>query len=127
RIQRDDGSDIRTVWELSRGYHFVALARAYWSTGDDRFLDAFARHTESWIADNPLGRGPHWASPMDAAIRAANWTLGLLLFHPAETRLGRDAVERILANLYSTGLFLERHLEWHPVFRGNHFVSNGVG
>jgi hypothetical protein len=33
----------------------------------------------------------------------------------------------VLANLYASGLFLERNLEWHPIYRGNHYISNGVG
>jgi hypothetical protein len=33
----------------------------------------------------------------------------------------------MLANLFTTGLFLERYPEWHPVYRGNHYVADGVG
>lgn len=126
RIIRGDGSDIRTVWELSRCYHFIALARAYWSSGDARFAHAFIAHVDSWIEQNPFGRGPHWASPMDAAIRGANWTLGLLLFAGAP-ELDAAFAGRMLSNLYATALHVERHREWHPVYRGNHYVANGVG
>jgi hypothetical protein len=126
RIARGDGSDIRTVWELSRFYHVVVLARAYRCTGDTRYRDAFVGQVESWIEQNPLGRGPHWASPMDAALRAANWTLGLLLFAD-DAAIPAAFWERVLANLHATGSWVERHLEWHPVYRGNHYVSNGVG
>lgn len=125
-LARGDGSDIRTVWEQSRSYEVIALARAYWKSGQPEYRETFARRIASWIAHNPLGRGPNWASPMDAAIRAANWTLGVVLFAGAD---GLDAAfwQGLLANLYLTGLYLERHLEWHPRYRGNHFVSNGVG
>ncbi|HET8654105.1 MAG TPA: alginate lyase family protein [Longimicrobiaceae bacterium] len=125
-IVRGDGSDVRTVWELSRGYHFVALARAYWSTGEARYREAFVSHVLSWLEQNPIGLGPNWASPMDAAIRAANWSVAAVLFSGAPD-VPAEFWEALLANLYSTGLFVERHLEWHPVYRGNHFVSNGVG
>lgn len=125
-IVRGDGSDIRTVWELSRCYHFLPLARAWWRSGRGEYRDAFIRHAQSWMDQNPLGRGPHWASPMDAAIRAANWVVALVLFAEAEG-VPADLWRQMLANLYATGLFLESHLEWHPVYRGNHFVSNGVG
>ncbi|MBX6385680.1 MAG: alginate lyase family protein, partial [Microbispora sp.] len=126
RLARGDGSDVRTVWEQSRSYEIIALARAYWASGRAEYRDAFARRTASWIAHNPVGRGPNWASPMDAAIRAANWALGVVLFAGAD---GLEPVfwQRMLANLYLTGLYLERHLEWHPRYRGNHFVANGVG
>lgn len=125
-VPSNSGSDIRTVWELSRCYHFIPLARAYWKTGDRRYCDTFVRHIESWIAHNPIGYGPNWASPMDAAIRAANWVVALGLFAKA-SEIPAGFWSKALANLHSTGLYLERHLEWHPAYRGNHFVSNAVG
>lgn len=120
-----DGSDIRTLWELSRGYYFVSLAKAYWRTGERAFLAAFQAHVESWIAENPPGWGPNWMSPMDGAIRAANWILAALLF--AAAGLPASFWAGLLANLRLTAWFIERNPEWHPRFRGNHFVSNGVG
>jgi hypothetical protein len=125
-LKSNGGSDIRTVWELSRCYHFIPLARAYWQTGDRQFCDTFVRHVESWIEHNPIGYGPNWASPMDAAIRAANWTVALGLFADAPG-IPAGFGSRALANLHTTGLYIERHLEWHPVYRGNHYVSNAVG
>lgn len=124
RISRGDGSDIRTVWELSRCYHFLPLARAWAATGEARYLETFLAHVRSFMADNPPGRGPHWASPMDVALRAANWCVALTLFGdsvPVEDRA------QLLAELEVAGRWVERHLEWHPVFRGNHYVANLVG
>jgi hypothetical protein len=125
-LERGDGSDIRTVWELSRGAYFVPLARAFWHTGDSRYRDTFTRHVASWPAQNPVGLGPNWATAMEVALRAANWVLAVVLFAPAEG-IAPDFWQRVLANLFTTGLFLERYLEWHPVHRGNHYVANGVG
>jgi hypothetical protein len=123
---RGDGSDIRTVWELSRSYHFVILARAYWRTGDARFLIGFQEQVESWMADNPPGQGPNWISPMDAAIRGTNWALAAVLLARAPG-LSAAFWASLLGNLRLTAWYVERHLEWHPVFRGNHYISNGVG
>ena len=126
RLETSAGSDIRTVWELGRGYHFPALARAYHTTGDRRFADAFARHVESWIAQNPLGFGPNWLSPMDTAIRAANWALATVLFADCDT-LPAPFWARLLGQLRLDARFIERYREWHPLYRGNHYVANGVG
>jgi hypothetical protein len=125
-LYRGDGSDIRTVWEMSRGAYFLPLARMFWQTGDRRYRDTFARHITSWPAANPVGRGPNWTTPMEAAIRAANWVLALLVFAPADG-LPLEFWEGMLGNLFTTGLFLERYPEWHPVYRGNHYVADGVG
>lgn len=125
-ISRGDGSDIRTVWELSRCYHFVPLAKAYWRTGDARYAETFRAQVDSWLGDNPVGAGPNWCSPMDSAIRGANWALAAALFSTAPA-IGAEFWGRLLANLRLTARFIERHLEWHPLYRGNHYVSNGVG
>jgi hypothetical protein len=125
-FHRGDGSDIRTVWELSRGAYFLPLARAFWSSGEERFRDTFTRHVTSWPAQNPLGQGPNWATPMEVALRAANWVIAVLLFAPA-AGIAPEFWEGMLANLYTTGLFLERYPEWHPVYRGNHYIADGVG
>lgn len=124
-VARGDGSDIRTVWELSRCRHFLALARAHAKTRDAGYRDAFVRHVTSFIADNPMGLGPHWLSPMDAGIRAANWVLAAEIF-AADSAIPAAFWESMLANLHATGLFVERYREWHPVYRGNHYVANGV-
>jgi hypothetical protein len=125
RIARGDGSDIRTVWELSRGYHLLAFARAWTRTGERAYADAFAAHVSSFSEQNPPGLGPHWASPMDVAIRAANWSACVPLF--AGAPLPAEFWARLLADLWLAGRYVERHLEWHPVYRGNHFVANAVG
>lgn len=124
-IHRGDGSDIRTVWELSRCRHFLPLARAFAKTRDVRYRDAFTRHVSSFIADNPVGMGPHWLSPMDAGIRATNWVLAAEIFGD-DAGIGLSFWESILSNLHATASFVERYLEWHPVYRGNHYVANGV-
>ena len=124
-IMRGDGSDIRTVWELSRCHHFLALGRAWAMTGDARYPETFATHVRSFSAQNPPGLGPHWASPMDVAIRAANWCVAVQLFQGAtlSARFWAD----MLADLRLAGCWIEEHLEWHPVYRGNHYVANLVG
>jgi heparinase II/III-like protein len=124
---RGDGSDPRTVCELSRCYHFLTLARAYWATRDRSYLSAFKRHVRSWREQNPLGYGLLWSTSaaMDLALRLANWTLAVPLFAaaPISTELWRE----LLGELVSAGHFLERHPEWHPRFRGSHYVGAGVG
>jgi heparinase II/III-like protein len=126
-LVRGDGSDLRTVYELSRCYHFLTLARAYWATRERRYLDTFEQHVCSWRTQNPLGYGPLWSTnaAMDLALRLANWALAVPLFAaaPVSTGLWRE----LLSELVSGGHFLERHPEWHPRYRGSHYVGAGLG
>ena len=123
---RGDGSDVRTVWELSRFYHVLPLARAAWATGEPVFAGTFERHVRSFIDQNPLGYGPHWASPMDVALRCCNWTVACVLLADHE-HVDPSLWPVLLEALYTAGTWLENHPEWHPVHRGNHFVADAVG
>ncbi len=125
-LARGDGSDIRTIWELSRCYHFVALARAFWRTGDPRFVTGFREQAESWLAANPAGLGPNWVSPLDVAIRGANWALAAVILARAPGLPARFWAG-YLASLRIAARHIRRNLEWHPVYRGNHYISNAVG
>ena len=125
-LDRNDGGDIRTLWELSRSYHLIPLAKAWASTGDERYLTAYLDQVESWLDANPIGLGANWRSPMDAAIRAANWILAAQVFARAPA-VPAAFWARLLANLRLTARFVARNLEWHPVYRGNHYVANAVG
>lgn len=120
-IVRGDGSDIKVPWELSRAQHLPLLAAAHRLTGDQRFLDELGAQLRSWIAANPIERGPNWACTMDVAIRAANWLAALALLEERPAWL--DAVA---ASLLLHGRFIRSHLEW-GVVRGNHYLSDVVG
>ena len=125
---RGDGSDIRTVWEMSRAAYFLALGRTFWHTGDERYRDTFVRHVASWPEANPVGKGPNWSSPMESAIRAANWVLAVLVFARADG-VGLEFWEGMLANLFTTGLFLERYPAAQPAKRGSapELIATAVG
>jgi hypothetical protein len=124
---RGDGSDLRTVCEFSRCYHFLTLARAYWATRERPYLITFEQHVRSWRSENPLGYGPLWSTNavMDLALRLANWVLAVPLFAAAPVSAG--LWRELLAELVSAGHFLERHPEWHPRYRGSHYVGAALG
>jgi hypothetical protein len=120
-IVRGDGSDIKVPWELSRGQHLPLLAAAHRLTGDARYADELGAQLRSWIAANPLQRGPNWACTMDVAIRAANWLAALALLDRRPPWF-----EPVAGSLLLHGRFIRTHLECGEV-RGNHFLSDVVG
>lgn len=115
------GSDIKVPWELSRAQHLPLLAAAYQLTGDPRYRDELGAQLQSWIAANPVERGPNWACTMDVAIRAANWLAALALLPERPPWL-----DRVTGSLLLHGRFIRANLEWGEV-RGNHYLSDVVG
>ena len=65
--------DHKIIWELNRHQHFLALARAWWLTGDTRYRDAMPAQISSWMAANPPLTGINWASMLELAFRSLSW------------------------------------------------------
>lgn len=117
-------SDVKVPWELSRGQHLTALARAWVVFGNERCIREFEAQVRSWIHENPVGLGVNWASAMDVALRAVSWIWSLALFEGAPFSPGfRD---EILCSLYVHGRWIPRHLE-HGEVNGNHLLSDALG
>lgn len=123
-IQYADASDIKLPLELCRFQHLPVLAQAWTLTGDDRYADEFAAQIDQWCRDNPVGFGPHWVIPMEAAIRAINWLHAASLFRASGLEAGFWT--QFAHSLFEHGTFIRRHLEWTPT-RGNHYLSDLVG
>lgn len=67
--------DIKYLWELNRHLQWVTLAQAWVLDGDAAHLDLLRRQLAGWLKQNPAGRGPHYTSSLEAAIRLVNWSV----------------------------------------------------
>lgn len=92
---RTAAGDPKWIWELNRLQHLPLLAEAWLFTADDGFADLALEHLDSWLDQNPPGRGIAWRGAFEAGIRAVSVALALqgLRDSPALTpaRLGRSA------------------------------------
>jgi hypothetical protein len=101
-------ADIKFVWELNRHQYLPTLGRACWLAGDETAAETAVHVIDDWIAANPYGRGPNWASALEVALRAIAWlwTLPMVVGWP---RLDPAFLRRWLASL----------AEHHHHLRGN--------
>jgi hypothetical protein len=75
--------DVKLVWEPARfGWAYV-LGRAYHLTQDERYAEAFWRHTETFLDANPPYLGPHWMNGQEVAIRLMALIWAQQVFEPA--------------------------------------------
>lgn len=77
--------DHKIIWELNRHQHWLALGRAAWLTGDDRYRSAFRRELSNWLANNPPLVGINWSSMLELGFRALSWIWSLQFFAALET------------------------------------------
>jgi hypothetical protein len=114
--------DHKLIWELNRHQHLVVLAQAYRLSGRREFAEEIWRHVESWIKQNPFGRGINWASALEAGLRALSW---IWVFHLAGEEMPAGLRGRFLTALYQHGCHLENNLSYY-FSRNTHLVGEAV-
>lgn len=70
-------ADPKWIWELNRLQHLPWLAQAWLFTGDDGFAETALAHLDSWLVQNPVGRGIAWRGAFEVGIRAVSVAVAL--------------------------------------------------
>ena len=125
-VYTESGPDIRILWELNRLGHLVTLALAYRITGDERFAETFFHHIETWMQQNPYGRGANWNCAMEVALRSINLLAAFDIFR----RSSACTEERLLAVLRffdQHGRFTFDNNEFSYIGTSNHYFSDVIG
>ncbi len=125
--QPDQGRDVIRVWELSRGHHFLTLARASRLDPErsGEYLAELSTQIEDWIGANPVGWSVNWGNAMEAAIRATNWVWAIRVAGP--DRLPDPTIALATRSLQQHARFIRSSLEGNPWRRGNHYVADLMG
>ncbi len=106
----DTGSgDCKYVWELNRHQFLPTLGKAYWLTGDTRYVEAAAGLVRSWIGQNPFRIGINWASGLEVAVRSLAWSWTYAFVHDSAAFDARVR-QLMLGSLWQHGKFIEEHL-----------------
>lgn len=129
---RDDRivGNIKFTWELGRHQHLIPLAVAYVVSGDLRYRKAVVDQVDSWIEQNPFGRGIHWCSSLEVSLRLVSWAVvhSLLVLKDGEAGLfasTKDAM-RLGVSIYQQAYFV-RHLFSRHSSSNNHLIGELTG
>ena len=123
---RNDGSDVRVVWELNRLAHLITLGRAYAITDDPTFSAEFFRQVAGWRKQNPVGRGVNWNCAMEVALRAMNLLAAFELFLRAP-QMNEAELAELLKMFDQHGAHIRRNLEFSNIATSNHYLSDVTG
>jgi uncharacterized heparinase superfamily protein len=123
-----DGVDPKGAWELARAGHLVELAAAARVCAElmPRARAEIAVQIGSFLDDNSVGAGIHYASPLEVALRCLHWLAALELAGGAAA-FSPAFVARLAAALLADGRFLAAHLEDRGIVPANHLLGNWVG
>jgi hypothetical protein len=125
-LSRDDGSDVRVVWELNRLAQLITLGRAYAVTDNQRFSSEFFRQLASWREQNPVGRGVNWNCAMEVALRAMNLLAAFELFLRAP-QMNETELAELLRMFDQHGSHIRRNLEYSHIATSNHYLADITG
>lgn len=119
------GHDVKYVWEISRHQYLVDLSRGWRLAGDQAAAETIEKHLASWIENNPVYEGVHWASALEVAMRSISWIWTLAAM---EDRIGSEPNQvRCIANsLAEHATYLEHHLSYYSS-PFNHLIGEAVG
>ncbi len=122
--------NVKTLWEPARHQHLVPLAVAYAVTGRVEYRQAIVRQIDSWLDQNPFGRGIHWCSSLEIALRGIAWTMihALLQVRDGTPGLLQASSDppRLTRSLFEHGHFVRRHLSRFSS-ANNHLIGELVG
>jgi Heparinase II/III-like protein/Heparinase II/III N-terminus len=123
----DDGDiDIKFIWEASRFSMVFTLVRAYASTQNVKFAEAFWKLLQSWAESNSPNTGPNWMDGQEAALRLMAWTFGFYAFIDSSS----STPERIAQFTVMVAAHAERihkNIGYAISTHSNHTISEAFG
>ncbi len=121
--------DPKLTWEAARFPQAYRLARAaaFFPERRPTLSEALAGQIDSFVTANPYGRGIHWSSGQEIAVRMRAWTFALdaCLVHASSA----ESAARTLAQALGQGAHhIERGFDYalHAV-NNNHLLSEALG
>ena len=127
QIKDDDGhQDIKFIWEPARFGWAYTLCRAYLLTQDERYPEIFWKYTLQFIENNPVNRGPNWASGQEIALRLIAMIIAGVVFQdsPASTA---EREKILVTSLYHHAVRLPKTLIYARAQNNNHLVTEAAG
>jgi hypothetical protein len=115
--------DIKYLWEPNRHLQLVTLAQAYALSGKRQYLEALTTQLDSWFIACPYGRGPNWASALEAGLRLINWSIAWQLVGPLQDK---DFEARWLRSVYEHAHFIRHWFSAHSS-ANNHLIGEAAG
>jgi len=119
-------ADIKFLWEPARFGWAFPLGRAFHLTGDERYAEAFWRQFESFSQANPPGRGPHWMSGQEVALRLLAFAWADAVFAAAKASTA-ERRRRLSAAVAAHARRIPPTLVYARSQHNNHLLSEAAG
>lgn len=112
--------DKSPLWNFNLHYfeYLFPLIKVWINTKEPKYLYKTIEMIDGWIDNNPIGRGPAWAS-YTIALRIISW---ISYYSYVHNELSDEFKKKFLASLHTQYLYLTEHLEKDIL--GNHYFED---
>lgn len=126
RLSDDGEVDIKFIWEAGRFGFVYTLVRAYASSRDERYAEAFWQLIQSWADSNPPNQGANWMDGQEISLRLMAWCFGFYGFwNSAATTPER--VAQFIVLVAAQAQRIHRNIDYAISTRSNHTISEAFG
>lgn len=119
----------KVLWEIGRHQHLVPLALAYAVTKERDYASLIISQINGWMDQSPFGRGIHWCSALEVALRLISWSFihSFLSLREPEGLFAliknREQLEEVI---YQHAYFINHYLSRYSS-ANNHLIGELVG
>lgn len=126
QISDDSTTDIKFIWEPNRFAFVYTLVRAYATTQDEKYTQAFWQLIQDWADENPPNTGANWKDGQEIALRLMAWTFGFYAFihSPSTTNLQISQFTQLVA---AQAERIHTNIGYAISTRSNHTISEAFG
>lgn len=122
--------DVKVIWELGRHQFLVPIAAQYLVDRDEKHLAVLSSLLRSWLSQNPFGKGIHWCSALEAALRGMSWAVTHQILRAAGLERGLFSLdvgsEALKRSVFHHAWFIRGHLSLHSS-ANNHLIGELTG
>lgn len=125
-IVKDEKTDVKNVWELSRLQHLVVVSKAYLITLDEKYLNYVKDSIISWVENNKYANSVNWTCNMEVAIRVTNL---IVCYEMLKHKISEDNDFDVTfkTSIYYHNKYIVENLENYSDLRNNHYLANLMG
>lgn len=125
-LSDDADVDIKFIWEPSRFGMVYTLVRAYASSRDEKYAEAFWDLIQAWAESNHPNTGPNWMDGQEAALRLMAWTFGYYEFYNSpSTTPERVAQFTVMVAAHAERIY--KNIDYAISTHSNHTISEAFG
>jgi len=125
-ISNEGEVDIKFVWEANRFSMVYTLVRAYDSTQNEKFAEAFWELIESWAESNPPNTGPNWMDGQEAALRLMAWAFGFYAFMDSPSTTP-ERIAQFTVMVAAHAERIDKNIDYAIFTHSNHTISEAFG